>query len=140
MFTYSVMNNVQGQKCGYGGAWSASERWGRGAAGRDCPPPCDRVGCRGGAGQGTEVSKGVEELLRTNDLVLISFVEALLRDAGIESLVVDGHMSVVEGTLGVLPRRVLVAEGDIAAARDLLESAGIGAELAAPKGSKVEWP
>jgi len=75
----------------------------------------------------------MEELLRTNDLVTISFVEALLREAGIESLVVDHHMSVVEGTLGILPRRVLVAADDLEAARTLLESAGIGGELAKPK-------
>ena len=71
----------------------------------------------------------MEELLRTNDLVLISFVEALLRDAGIEPFVVDQYMSVIEGSLGILPRRVLVAEDNIAAARDLLHAAGVGPEL-----------
>ena len=53
----------------------------------------------------------MEELLRTNDLVLISFVEALLREAGIDALVLDQNMSVIEGSLGVLPRRVLVPDG-----------------------------
>ena len=48
----------------------------------------------------------MEELLRTNDLVLISFVEALLREAGIEPWVADQNMSIIEGSLGVLPRRV----------------------------------
>ena len=76
----------------------------------------------------------MEELLRTNNLVTISFVEALLREAGIEPLVLDQHMSVMEGSLGVLPRRVLVAEDDIIAARKLLENAGIGGELVKPKG------
>ena len=75
----------------------------------------------------------MEELLRTNDLVLISFVEALLRDAGIAPLVVDQNMSVVEGTLGILPRRVLVGADDLAAARGILEDAGIGRELAKPR-------
>lgn len=74
----------------------------------------------------------LEELLRTNDVVLISFVEALLRDAGIEHIVVDQNMSVVEGSLGVLPRRVLV-DGDRAdAARRLLRDAGVGTEVASP--------
>ena len=50
----------------------------------------------------------MEELLRTNDVVLISFVEALLRDAGIDHFVADQNMSVIEGSLGILPRRVLV--------------------------------
>lgn len=71
----------------------------------------------------------MEELIRTNDLVLISYVEALLRDAGIEPLVVDQNMSVIEGTLGVLPRRVMVSSDDVARARRLLEDADIGKEL-----------
>lgn len=71
----------------------------------------------------------MEELLRTNDVVLISFVEALLRDSGIEHLVVDQNMSVIEGSLGVLPRRVLVAGERVDAARRLLEDAGVGAEV-----------
>jgi hypothetical protein len=75
----------------------------------------------------------MEELLRTNDLVLISYADALLREAGIEALVVDQNMSVVEGSLGVLPRRMMVSHNQLAEARALLESAGIGAELAAPR-------
>lgn len=75
----------------------------------------------------------MEVLLSTNDVVLISFVEALLRDAGIEHMVVDQNMSVVEGSLGVLPRRVLVAGDKLDAARRLLEDAGVGAEVAPPK-------
>jgi hypothetical protein len=76
----------------------------------------------------------MEELIRTNDLVLISFVEALLRDAGIDHFVADQNMSVVEGSLGVLPRRVLVPGADAGAARKLLADAGIGAELEKKKG------
>jgi hypothetical protein len=76
----------------------------------------------------------LEELLRTNDVVLISFVEALLRDAGIEHLVVDQNMSVIEGSLGVLPRRVLVVSDAADTARKLLEDAGVGAEVTRPKG------
>jgi hypothetical protein len=78
----------------------------------------------------------VEELIRTNDIVLISFVEALLRDAGIEFLTVDQNMSVIEGSLGVLPRRVLVVSDRVEAARRLLIDAGIGAELRAPAGKR----
>ncbi|ODT13468.1 MAG: hypothetical protein ABS35_37820 [Kaistia sp. SCN 65-12] len=71
----------------------------------------------------------MEELIRTNDMVMISFVEALLKDAGIEHLVVDQNMSVMEGSLGVLPRRILVVDEDIAEARQLLTDAGVGGEL-----------
>ena len=76
----------------------------------------------------------MEELLRTNDIVLISFAEALLRDADIDALVVDQNMSVIEGSLGILPRRILVPSSQIESARQLLRDAGIGAELERPKG------
>lgn len=65
----------------------------------------------------------MREVLRTNDPVLLSFVEALLRDAGIAMMVADGNMSVLEGSLGVLPRRVLVGEEDVAAASALIADA-----------------
>ena len=69
------------------------------------------------------------ELLRTNDAVLISFVEALLRDAGVSYFVADNNMSVVEGSLGILPRRVMVADDQIDEARALLADAGIADEI-----------
>ncbi|HET7717238.1 MAG TPA: DUF2007 domain-containing protein [Bauldia sp.] len=78
----------------------------------------------------------MDEILRTNDIVLISFVETILRDAGIMPLVVDQNMSVIEGSLGILPRRVLVPSGDVEEARRLLRDAGVGAELEKPKGKK----
>lgn len=69
------------------------------------------------------------ELMRTNDAVLISFVEALLRDAGLAFFVADQNMSVIEGSIGILPRRVMVSEDDIARARRLLADAGIADEM-----------
>tara|TARA_R110000868_G_scaffold91679_4_gene254052 strand:+ start:666 stop:887 length:222 start_codon:yes stop_codon:yes gene_type:complete len=62
------------------------------------------------------------ELFRTNDMVLISFIEHSLREEGIETLVLDGHMSVMEGSLGVLPRRMMVAEDDHARAEAIVEA------------------
>jgi hypothetical protein len=69
-------------------------------------------------------------LLCTNDLVLLSFVESLLSDAGLEATVLDEHISSVEGSIGMFPRRVVVADGDAAAARKLLAEAGLSTELA----------
>ena len=69
------------------------------------------------------------EILRTNDLVLISFVRSLLDGAGIEYLLLDGNMSVLEGSLGVLPRRVLVPEELSIRARRLLTENGLSHEL-----------
>ena len=69
------------------------------------------------------------ELVRTNDVVLVSAVQALLDAAYIPHLLLDQNMSVLEGSLGVLPRRILVNECCVAAARRLLEEAGLGYEL-----------
>lgn len=69
------------------------------------------------------------ELLRTNDAVLISFVEALLRDAGVAYFVADSNMSVIEGSIGILPRRIMVAGDNIDEARRILTDAGIAGEL-----------
>jgi len=65
----------------------------------------------------------MKELLRTNDAVLLSFLRALLSDAGIAHVVLDENMSIVEGSLGILPRRVLVDETHFEEARRLLASA-----------------
>ena len=69
------------------------------------------------------------ELLRTNDLVLISAVRAILAEENIVVVVADEHMSALEGSLGFLPRRVLVGEGDCARARRAIIAAGLGREL-----------
>lgn len=71
----------------------------------------------------------MKEVLRTNDLVLISFVRTLFEGAGIPHLVLDTHMSTVEGSLGVLPRRVLVGEDRLAAARRVLRENGLAHEI-----------
>jgi hypothetical protein len=69
------------------------------------------------------------ELVRTNDPVVISFVEALMRDAGIGFLVADQNMSVMDGSLGILPRRILVEADRADEARRILTDAGIGNEM-----------
>jgi len=71
----------------------------------------------------------VREIIRTNDMVLVSAIQALLDGASIPHLVLDQNMSVLEGSLGVLPRRILVNESCALAARRLLEDAGLGREL-----------
>jgi hypothetical protein len=60
----------------------------------------------------------------SNDLVRLSFLGVLLRDAGIMSLVLDGHVSAVEGSIGAIPRRLAVADDDENAARRVLREAG----------------
>ena len=71
----------------------------------------------------------MRELVRTNDEVLLSAIKALLQSADIPHLVLDQNMSVLEGSLGILPRRILVAEEQIQSARRLLKDAGLAHEL-----------
>ncbi|MBV9015870.1 MAG: DUF2007 domain-containing protein [Alphaproteobacteria bacterium] len=65
----------------------------------------------------------MRELLRTNDVVRLSWAQALLRDAGIDSVILDQHTSLVEGSIGAIPRRLMVAEGDHSRARLLIAEA-----------------
>ena len=60
------------------------------------------------------------ELIRTNDPVLLSFLQALCAEARIETLLLDQHTSIVEGSIGAIPRRLMVADRDAAEARRLL--------------------
>lgn len=71
----------------------------------------------------------MREIVRTNDAVLVSAVAALLEAAHIHHLVFDQNMSVLEGSLGVLPRRILVPDEQEKRARELLVDAGLGHEL-----------
>ncbi len=71
----------------------------------------------------------MHELVRTNNAVLITAIEALLKAADIPHLVLDQHMSVMDGSLGILPRRIVVEECCVEDARRLLEEAGLAHEL-----------
>lgn len=76
----------------------------------------------------------MRELVRTNDAVLISAIEALLKAARIHHIVVDQNMSVLEGSIGIFPRRILVDEDEAVKARRLLIEAGYAHELGPDKG------
>ena len=76
----------------------------------------------------------MRELIRTNDPVTISFTESLLKDAGIGHFVADQNMSIAEGSIGVLARRVLVDEERFDEARRLMIDAGMGDELRSTDG------
>ena len=71
----------------------------------------------------------MQELMRSNDAVLLSFVDALLKEAQIPHFVADVHMSILDGSIGVLPRRVLVEPDRLEQARRLLRDAELGHEL-----------
>ena len=75
----------------------------------------------------------MRELVRTNDDVLVTVIESLLSGAKIPHMVLDRNMSVLEGSIGILPRRILVAEDRADEARQLLKDAGLGHELRSDK-------
>ncbi|HRO11368.1 DUF2007 domain-containing protein [Amaricoccus sp.] len=62
----------------------------------------------------------MRELLRTNDPTVIAFSTALLRGEDIDCFVLDVHMSVLDGSIGILPRRIMVADRDFFRARAVL--------------------
>src|SRR5215213_12024809 len=114
--------------------------WGRRNLGQQ--PDCGRhdaiaakdqtPGLSGAARAGREEAAGltvVHELVRTNNAVLITAIEALLKGAEIPHMVLDQHMSVLEGSLGMLPRRIVVDTDYVGRARRLLTDAGLAHAL-----------
>lgn len=67
----------------------------------------------------------MREIMRTNDPVLLNFVENLLGEAGITAIILDANMSVLEGSLGMLPRRLMVTDGHEDTARRILSDADL---------------
>jgi Putative prokaryotic signal transducing protein len=103
-------------------------------------PTIETVAQRGKGGQDLDIGlvprahtekPRLRELVRTNDIVLVSAIGALLDGAKIHHLVLDQNMSIIEGSLGILPRRILVHEDDNRQARRLLVEAGLAHELRA---------
>ena len=66
----------------------------------------------------------VRVVATSNDPVRLSFLTALLADAGIAATVLDAHASAVEGSIGAIPRRLVVAAEDEWRARQVLKEAG----------------
>ncbi len=69
------------------------------------------------------------EILRTNDLVLISVIESILKAERVAFFVADQQMAAVEGSLGFLPRRILVDAREERRARRAIAEAGLAGEL-----------
>lgn len=63
----------------------------------------------------------MRELLRTNDSVRLSWLQAMLASAGIEAVILDTHTSIIEGSIGAIPRRLMVHEDDETRARTVLK-------------------
>lgn len=67
----------------------------------------------------------MKELMRTNDITLTALVRSILDDAGIPSFELDVNMSVLEGSIGILPRRMMVAERDYDRVIEILNEAQV---------------
>lgn len=59
------------------------------------------------------LDRGMKELMRSNDPTAIAFAKALLSGEGIDCFEMDVNMSVLEGSIGILPRRLMVRDGDL---------------------------
>jgi len=66
----------------------------------------------------------MHELMRTNDLVRLSWVQAALASAGIEAVVLDAYTSTMEGSIGAIPRRLMVHDADEQRARAVMRELG----------------
>ncbi|MDG1934853.1 MAG: DUF2007 domain-containing protein [Paracoccaceae bacterium] len=63
----------------------------------------------------------MNELLRTNDLTVIAYANAILNESGIDVFELDVNTSILEGSIGILPRRLMVREADLAIAQNLMQ-------------------
>ena len=77
----------------------------------------------------------MREILRSNDAVLISFAQSILREQEIDTVLADQHISIIEGSIGAFPRRLLVSEQDWSAARRALGEAGLEPWLIGDQGT-----
>ena len=71
----------------------------------------------------------MKELFRTNNPVVISYVSHLLEEAGLEAFIMDTNASILDGSVGVLPRRIMVIDDDLEKARALLREANLEHEI-----------
>ncbi len=68
----------------------------------------------------------MREIIRSNDPILLNFAQVLLRDAGVDAVLMDQNMSVMEGSIGILQRRLMVPVGDIEQARQIMIDSDLG--------------
>lgn len=73
--------------------------------------------------------RGMIELVRSNDPVLLSFLQALLKDAEIPSDILDSHMGILEGSIGAIRRRLVTTRDYALDARRVIKESGYGHEL-----------
>ena len=80
----------------------------------------------------------MKELLRTNDPVRISWLTAVLAEAGVEAIVLDTHTSILEGQIGAIPRRIMVVDEDYESALDLVSAAERDVAVSEPEDAVLD--
>ncbi len=75
----------------------------------------------------------MQDVLRTNDPVLLSFAGSVLEEAGIAVFVADQFTAGIEGSIGAFPRRISVPDDEVGRARTALTDAGLAAHLLDPR-------
>ena len=68
-------------------------------------------------------------ILKTVNPATLNFAQAVLKEADIPFFVMDQNVSIIEGSIGVIPRRVMVVDEDAKDARQAMVDAGLGDEL-----------
>jgi len=71
-------------------------------------------------GHGRNPGERVQSVLTTNNVVLLSLASSILSDAGIEAIVFDNHMAAMDGSIGAIPRRLMVYDHDVAEALEII--------------------
>ena len=71
-------------------------------------------------------------VLKTVNPATLNFAQAVLKEADIPFFVMDQNVSIIEGSIGIIPRRLMVVDEDAQDAREALEAAGLGDEIYAP--------
>lgn len=71
----------------------------------------------------------MKPVIKTTNPVTLNFAEAVLKDADIPCFMMDHHVSMVEGSIGVIPRRLMVDDDDVMEAISVLEAADLGGEV-----------
>lgn len=71
----------------------------------------------------------MKAVIKTNDPLMVSFVIDLLKKEGVKAFEFDQNFSVLDGSIGVIPRRIMVIDDELELARELLKGAGLGHEL-----------
>lgn len=68
-------------------------------------------------------------IIKTNNTVTLSYAQSVLNDHDIGSFIADTHASILDGSIGAIPRRLMVLGEDVIEAKEILAKAGLEEEF-----------